>query len=96
MIRYDTEKMRKAAGKIKSTAAIINDVAESKARSIQNTVPSALQGDAGDALNEAVEVLRREIASLVSSLNSLSSTLTQYADTFEEADNQVSNLISGH
>ena len=92
----DTDRMRRAATQIRNTGNGISDIAQGRARRVQGMVPEAVEGEMADALEEALEAMRREIASTADNLNSLARTLNAYADKFDEADAKISELIGGH
>lgn len=94
MNQYDTDRMRRAASRIRKTGWSISDTAGS-VRHLGNIVPDAMRGDAGDALTEALEALYRQISDVSGNLSALASTLDRYAQKFDEADAKISSLVRG-
>lgn len=92
MAVYDTEKARRAARLIRSSAAELRENTGSDLKkSIRDAEP--LQGKTADRLEEVLEEMERSANSISSELESLSKKVDLYADLMEEADAKIANAM---
>ena len=91
-VTYDTDAIRRSARQIKEAASQLDSVSSSFS-GLASSVPQALQGESGQALEELMSTLKADSRKLSNGLSSISSHLRSFAAYLDRLDREAAANI---
>lgn len=92
-VKYDTSEIRSSARRIHRVSARMSEVS-SRVSEARSSVPDALEGEAGDVLQELLYKLRSDMAKLSDGLEGISSQLYSFAAYLDWLDRMAAKDIA--
>lgn len=92
---YDTAAIRREAQKIKRCCDCIKQSAIPEAEKTRQILDGNFIGEAADALDERLVLLKKEIGTLGNNLNTVYTALMRFADELERRDAEIARIMNG-
>lgn len=91
--QVNTEEIRRAARQIREIAADVKSLSAQRVRGMQSGVRENLTGETAEAAYDMLASLAADISRIGAGLDAVQSTLSEYADRVEAADEKISQMI---
>lgn len=91
-VSYDTAAIRRAARQVKEAASQLGSIS-SAFSNLASSVPQALQGESGQALEELMTALKSDTSKMSGGLSTISSRLRSFAAYLDRIDQEAAANI---